>query len=132
MKILVDFPAPPEYLLPGAWGIIHSRCSFLVQLLDAVTCALLSLRNPYFDFSMRRHAPRRLRALCSQEGVLDVRTTHLPEARLYESRYRLPGVERVVVTEVRGSFFHGRYFHTQRVLAMIARDLARVQHGGRE
>lgn len=129
MKILVDFPAPPEFLLPGAWGVIHSRCSWITQLLDFVVCALLSLRNPYFDLRLRRLSARRLAQLCRAEGVLNVATKRLVEANSYESVYCFGAVRRIVVTEVRGSTFHGRYFHAQRVLAMIERDLVRMPVG---
>ena len=124
MKILVDFPSPPEYLLPGARGVIHSSCSGFSQLVDFIVCWLLSLRNPYFDLDLRRRAARRFVEKCRLAGVLKVTTIQLAGERSYESTYHIGGVQRVIFTEVRGSLFHGRYFHTQRVLAMIDRDLA--------
>ena len=129
MRILVDFPAPPEFLLPGAWGVIHSSCSFFTQIVDSIVCSLLSLRNPYFDLNLRRRTARQFVEKCQFEDVFEVTTIDLGDARSYESTYRLGGFQRVIVTEVRGSFFHGRYFHTQRVLAMIERDLAYGQSG---
>lgn len=129
MRIFVDFPIPPEFLLPGAWGVIRSRCSLLTQLLDFVVCSLLSLRNPYFDLKLRRKAARRFVEMCRADDVLAVATTYLAAARSWESIYCLGAGRRIVVTEVRSTDFHGRYFHAQRVLAMIERDLARRQLG---
>lgn len=130
MKIVVNFPAPPEFMLPGAWGLIRSRSSTRRQIVDSIVCLLLALRNPYFNFSHRLKMARRLSEACREDGVLEVVTSLVDAGRCYESTYHLGDVRRVVVTEVRGSLIHGRYFHAQRVLAMIDRDLVRGRRGG--
>lgn len=131
VKILVEFCPPPEFHLPGARGMLRSSCSITIQILDFILCTLLGLRNPYFDLNSRSRNARRFVEKCRLGYVLKITTIHLVDAHAYKSTYNLRGFQRVIVTEERRSSFHGRYFHAQRVLAMVERDLVRGLLDGR-
>jgi hypothetical protein len=123
MKLVMNTPTPPEFFLLGRNRLINSNCSTSIQIINFIVCLLLSLRNPYFNFNMRRSAAKRIYEKNIEGGIISVATFLHDDRCSYESHYEVGIFQRVIVTEVRGSFFHGRYFHVQRVLSMIERDL---------
>ena len=119
----MNTPVPPEFFLIRNNQEINSSCTFFTQIIDFIVCSLLSLKNPYFELNMRRSTAKRFCEKNTNDGVLRVSTIQHKDRCAYESLYQVGSFQRLIVTEVRGSFFHGRYFHVQRVLAMIERDL---------
>lgn len=126
MKIVVDFPLPPEFLLPSGRPLFQSTCNWALQWMHFIVAMLLALRNPYFDIKERRSNAQRLLALPKGNKVITVKTRHCKHHRHHESTYAMAAGTRIIVTEVRRGYFHGYYFHAQRVIAFLERDM---RHG---
>ena len=125
MNIIVDFPLPPEILFVSSHrALIKSKSILSSQLLDIFICFGLGLHNPYFSPSYRWADAKWLMTFRYSDIPLEITTSHNIVNLQFESLYVLGALNRVIVTEVRGGFFRGRYFHSQRVLAVLRRDLA--------
>lgn len=129
MRVIVDLPLPPEYLIQNIVGLsIKSRCPLSMRTMHTLVYLILHLRNPYFSLGKRMQQLRdvTVRDVCRED--LTVYTLLNQSQGLYESTYSISGRTRIIVTEIRRSNYHGRYFHIQRVIAVLLRDIC--WHGG--